>query len=356
MSISRKHDPNPPPRRRPRFGIWALVHGSRGAYGDPEEPYDASWERNRALVLEAEHLGFDTVLLAQHTMNPRSDALDALEPWTSAAALAALTQRIELIAAIKPLLYHPVVLAKMALQIEHISRGRFALNLVNAWNKTEIENAGMTFPEHDSRYAYGREWLEVVEALMSGERVQHEGRHFRVTDYVLRPARTHRARPPIYVGGESEAARALVADAGDHWIINGRPLAELEPLIADVRSRARTGAPLRFALSAFVIARPTAAEAHAHHERLLRLTQEEAHRGARARNVDPDVVMHKALAHIPHVGTNGGTAAGLVGSHAEVADRLRRFADAGIDTFLLQFQPFERDMWDFAENVLPRVR
>ncbi len=42
----------------PRFGIWALVHGSRGAYQDPDEPYDASWERNRALVLAAEELGF----------------------------------------------------------------------------------------------------------------------------------------------------------------------------------------------------------------------------------------------------------------------------------------------------------
>ncbi len=340
----------------PRVGIWALVHGSRAAYGDPSEPYDASWERNRTLVLEAERLGYDLVLLAQHTMNPRDDGLDELEPWTSAAALAALTQRIEIIAAIKPLLYHPVVLAKMALQIEHISRGRFALNLVNAWNKTEIENAGMDFPEHDARYAYGREWLAIVTSLMQGERVRHAGPRFRVQDYVLRPAGTYRARPPIYVGGESEAARALVADAGDYWLINGRPLDELEPLLRDLRSRPRRGPPLRFGLSAFVIARPTSAEAHTHHARLLRLADADANRGARARNVDPDVVMHKALAHIRHVGTNGGTAAGLVGSYEEVAARLRQFAGAGIDTFLLQFQPFEQDMAEFADHVLPRLR
>ena len=344
------------PRRPSRFGIWALVHGSRAAYGDPEEPYDASWERNRALVLEAEALGFDTVLLAQHTMNPRDDNLDELEPWTSAAALAALTDRIELIAAIKPLLYHPVVLAKMALQIEHISRGRFALNLVNAWNKTEIENAGIPFPEHDARYAYGREWLSVVSALMRGERVRHDGLHFQVQDYVLRPAGTHRSRPPIYVGGESEPARVLCAEAGDYWLINGRPLPELEPLLADLRARPRVGAPLRFGLSAFVVARPTAAEAHAHLERLFRLAAGGVNRAARARNVDTEVAMHKALAHIPHVGTNGGTAAGLVGSYAEVAGRLRAFEAAGIDTFLLQFQPFEADMRSFAEHVLPRLR
>jgi hypothetical protein len=53
-----------------RFGIWALVHGSRAALQDPDEPYDASWERNRSLVLKAEALGYDSTLVAQHTINP----------------------------------------------------------------------------------------------------------------------------------------------------------------------------------------------------------------------------------------------------------------------------------------------
>jgi hypothetical protein len=101
-----------------RFGIWALVHGSRAAYQDPDEPYDASWERNRDLVLAAERLGYDSTLIAQHTINPHQEDLDQLEAWSAAAAVAALTSRIEIIAAIKPYLYHPVVLAKLALGIE----------------------------------------------------------------------------------------------------------------------------------------------------------------------------------------------------------------------------------------------
>jgi len=194
-------------RRPPRFGVWAAVHGSRAAHHDPDEPDDASWARNRALVLEAEALGFDSVLIAQRTANPYDDARDQLEAWTAAAALAALTRRIEIIAAIKPGLVHPVVLAKMALQIEHISKGRFALNLVNAWNRAEFERAGLPFPEHDARYAYGREWIAIVDRLIRGERVTVEGEHFRVQDYQLRPAGTYRPRPTIYVGGESEPAR-----------------------------------------------------------------------------------------------------------------------------------------------------
>jgi alkanesulfonate monooxygenase len=198
-----------------RFGIWALVHGPRAAHQDPEEPYDASWERNRDLVLAAEALGYDSTLIAQHTINPHREDLDQLEAWSSAAALAALTSRIEIIAAIKPYLYHPVVLAKMALQIENISRGRFAINLVNAWNRPELDKAGIGFPEHDARYAYGREWITVVSRLMQGERLTYKGEHFDVRDYALRPADLYRPRPLIYVGGESAPARDLVADHGD---------------------------------------------------------------------------------------------------------------------------------------------
>ncbi|MET0287544.1 MAG: LLM class flavin-dependent oxidoreductase [Polyangiales bacterium] len=340
-----------------RFGIWALVHGSRGAHGDPDEPYDASWERNRDLVLEAERLGFDLTLFAQHTANPRDDLLDELEPWTATAALAALTHRIELIAAIKPLLYHPVVLAKLALQIEHISKGRFALNLVNAWNRSELLNAGIAFPAHDQRYAYGREWLSIVEPLLRGERVDHQGPHFQVRDYVLRPAGKYRPRPRIYVGGESEPARSLVAEHGDVWFINGRPLNELEPMLADLRARPRVGEPLRFGLSAFVIARETRAEAQEHYRHLLALAELDAQRPRRRpRDVDPEVVMHQVHAHRKTIGTNGASSADLIGSYDEVIERIRAFARAGVDTFLLMFQPFERDMRGFAEHILPHVR
>ncbi|MET0220072.1 MAG: LLM class flavin-dependent oxidoreductase, partial [Tardiphaga sp.] len=194
-----------------RFGVWSPVHGPRAAHQDPEEPYDASWERNRSVVLQAEALGYDSTLIAQHTINPHQEDLDQLETWTSAAAIAALTSRIEIIAAIKPYLFHPVVLAKMALQIENISRGRFAINLVNAWNKPELEKAGIGFAEHDDRYAYGKEWVSIVAQLTSGERLTHKGAHFDVSNYALRPKDLYRARPAIYVGGESEPARDLVA-------------------------------------------------------------------------------------------------------------------------------------------------
>lgn len=341
-----------------RFGIWALVHGSRAAFQDPDEPFDASWEQNRALILEAERLGFDSTLVAQHTINPHRAETDVLEAWTASAALAALTERIEIITAIKPYLYHPVPLAKMALGIEAISRGRFAINLVNAWNKPELDKAGIGFPEHDERYEYGREWISVVEPLLRGEAVTFKGVNFDVRDYRLSPASRYRVRPRIYVGGESEPARALVADLGDVWFINGQPLADTKRLIDDVAARPRNGKPpLGFGLSAFVIARDTRAEAEAHLNRLFDLaTRDAAVRAVQRANTDPASVMAATMAKTPRVGSNGGTAAELVGDYDTVAERIVAFHRAGIELFMLQYQPFEAEMRRFAHEVMPRVR
>jgi len=270
-----------------------------------------------------------------------------------------LTSRIEIIAAIKPYLYHPVVLAKMAQQIEHISGGRFAINLVNAWNRPELERAGIGFAEHDERYAYGREWISVVDALLRGEAVKHRGDNFRIDDYQLRPADPFRARPRIYVGGESEPARSLVAAHGDVWFINGQPHDDVAALIADVSARARPAGhePLRFGLSAFVIARETQDEAQAHLEHLFALAElDKPLRERQKANTDPNAVMHQTFARSARVGSNGGTAADLVGDYDTVARRIVDFHRAGIELFMLQFQPFEADMARFAHEVVPRVR
>ncbi|CDO09117.1 LLM class flavin-dependent oxidoreductase [Mycolicibacterium cosmeticum] len=340
-----------------RFGVWALVYGTWGAKQHPLEPVDASWARNRDQIVEAERLGFDATLVAQHEVNPSGDHYDQLEAWTASAALAAVTQNIEIITAIKPALYHPVVLAKQALQIEEISGGRFGINVVNAWFRPEIARAGLPFLEHDERYAYGREWLTVVDSLVRGERTTFHGKYFHVEDYQLKPAGRYRPRPAIYVGGESEPARALAADHADVWFVNGQPEEDVRRLVTDVARRPRSGTPARFGLAAFVIARDTAraaADELAYAFELAGRDTAETH--SVLSNADPQAEMFKTFARHPHVGTNGGTAAGLVGSYDTVAERIVRFGSLGIELFMLQFQPFESEMRRFAEHVLPRVR
>ena len=192
---------------------------------------------------------------------------------------------------------------------------------------------------------------------MQGERLTYKGEHFDVRDYLLRPSSLYRPRPLIYVGGEFEPARALVAEHGDVWFINGQPLEDVAGLIADVAARPRQSAPLRFGLSAFVIARETDEEAQRAYARLLELSAKDAPMKAiQKANTDPKVVMMQTMQKTARVGSNGGTAAGLVGSYDEVAARISAFHAAGIELFMLQFQPFEAEMERFAKEIIPRVR
>ena len=347
----------------PRFGIWALVSGATGSLFHPDDPPDASWARNKRLVQAAETMGYDSTLVAQHLFHVRDDDRDQLETWTACAALAAITERIEIIAAIKPLLFHPAVLAKMAMQIEAISEndshgGRFAINFVNAWFKPELERTGLPFPEHDARYAYGGEWLDIVRRLMAGERVTAHTPHFRIDGLQLRPAGKYRPRPLIYAGGESEPARALAAQSADIWFLNGQTLPQIEEKVADVSARPRSGAALRYGMSSFVIARETTQQAEAALADALELARQDApllQRTLAATDQSSVMFRHLGSGETPVVGTNGGTASGLVGNYDEVAARIAAFWRAGIELFMLQFQPTEAEMARFAEHIRPRV-
>jgi len=180
----------------PRFGVWAPVYGAWGARSHPDDPVDASYRRTRDLLVAAEQQGFDSVLLAEHIVNPQSAEAAVLETWTACAALAEATERIEIIAAVKPLLFHPGVLAKLALGIDEISGGRFAINLVSAWFQTEMGNLGIEMPPHDERYELSSEWLDVVRSLWAGGPVDHKGARFR--------ARRARAAPAGDAAGRSD--------------------------------------------------------------------------------------------------------------------------------------------------------
>ncbi|MGB3480885.1 MAG: LLM class flavin-dependent oxidoreductase [Mycobacterium sp.] len=335
---------------RPRFGVWAPVYGNHGARWHPQDPPDASYRRNRALLLRAEQAGFDATLVAQHVLHPSNVEDQVLETWSTLAALAEATSRIELIGAVKPALLNPLVFAKLAGNIADISVGRLSINVVSGWFLPELEALGSTLLDHNDRYSYTRIWLETVTALWSGE-VVHSAAHPTGQGALCRPVPA--VVPPVYLGGESEPARALAAAQADVFFINGRPLADTVAVIDDLRSRPRTGDPLRFGLSAFVVARDTEDAARAEVARLQALVDAEQ-RPEISTGTDPKTEMYKVLSGSSRVGSNGGTLAGLVGSYHQVAERIAAFHEAGIELFMLQFQPLEAELERFAEHVIPR--
>ncbi|MBS1694097.1 MAG: LLM class flavin-dependent oxidoreductase [Actinobacteria bacterium] len=336
----------------PRFGVWAPVYGNHGARHHPDDAPDASYRRNRDLIVRAENVGFDATLVAQHVIHPSDVEDGVLETWSTLAALAEATERIELIGAIKPLLVNPLVFAKLAGNIADISRGRLSINVVTGWFLPELEALGVDVLDHDDRYAYTRSWVDTVTALWAGKQVAVGAGQ----PALVRPVPQY--VPSVYVGGESEPGRQLAAETADVFFINGRPLADTRAVIADLTARrgsAQSGGPLRFGLSAFVIARDTDEEAEAEAAHLQALVDAER-RPEISGGTDPKTQMYQVLAGTSRVGSNGGTLAGLVGSYDTVAERVSAFHDAGIELFMLQFQPLEAELERFADTIIPKFR
>lgn len=332
-----------------RLGFWSPVYGN-WIFSSHPDTLDASFAHTRKLTLLAEELGFATLLLAEHTFNPFEPEADQLDAWSAAAALAAITERIELMPAIRPAFKHPVTVAKQAGSIDHISGGRAAINLVSGWWQREAEAMGIPALEHDVRYERSEEFLTVLKGLWTQRHFSYSGQFYEIDDITLAPLPVRQPHPTIYLGGESEQGQRLAAKLADVYLINGRPPAETRALMDQVQILAEAeGRALDFGISAFVVCRDTLAEAEAEHDRLRQLRFEQPIPGT-----DMKVAMIRTYAYKRgYVGTNGGTAAGLVGTPEMIAQRLRAFADLGITTFLLQFHPMLEEMERFGEQVMP---
>src|SRR5437899_11965138 len=120
---------------------------------------DATWEYVRRLAQRSEQIGFDVTLIAELNLNdikgPDAPSLDA---WSTAAALAAVTERLELMVAVRPTLHPPALLAKQAANIDRISGGPLTLHVVSSWSAEEAKPYGGDFATPAARYTRTAEW------------------------------------------------------------------------------------------------------------------------------------------------------------------------------------------------------
>src|SRR3954452_9749603 len=166
---------------------------------------EASWPYVKRLAQRSEQIGFDVTLIAELNLNDiKGVEANSLDAWSTAAALAGVTERIELMVAVRPTFHLPALLAKQAANIDHISFGRVTLNVVSSWWADEAKKYGVHFEQHDDRYARTAEWLEVVDRMWKQDHFSFEGKYYRVEDTVLQPKPVTAPRPVIYAGGESE--------------------------------------------------------------------------------------------------------------------------------------------------------
>jgi FMNH2-dependent dimethyl sulfone monooxygenase len=340
-----------------RFGYWLPVFGG-WLRNVPDEAMEASWEYVSRLARRSEQIGYDLTLVAELNLNDiKGEQAPSLDAWSTAAALAAVTRYLEIMVAVRPTFHHPALLAKQAANIDHISGGRLSLNVVSSWWAEEARQYGVQFDRHDDRYARTSEWLTVLTGLWREPRFSFEGHYYQVHDTALEPKPVSRPRPTLYAGGESSAAKSLIAQSCDGYLMHGDPPERLSEKAADMQARRRDAGlpPLRLGVAGYVICRPTEAGARQELERITNVRPGSPGYANYSQWL-ANTQLEQQVTLEDYSVSNRGLRAGLVGTPERIAARLLEFRQAGIDLLLLQCSPQAEEMERFAAEVMPLVR
>jgi alkanesulfonate monooxygenase len=289
------------------------------------------------------------------------------DAWLTTAMLSQTTEHLKYLVAFRPGLISPTLAAQMAATFQRHSNGRLLLNVVTGGDDSEQRTHG-DFLGKDDRYRRTDEFLSITRALWAGETVNFEGEFLSVDEAHL--GRLPDPIPPIYFGGSSDIALTIAAKHADVYLTWGETPEQVSEKIADVSSRAHEfGRAPRFGIRLHVISRDTAEEAWAVTRQLLEVvTPQEIERIQEALSRS-DSVGQRRMRELHHgsrdnleiypnlwagvglVRRGAGTA--LVGSHVEVAERIREYHALGISEFILSGHPHLEEAYWFAEGVLP---
>ncbi|HYO62308.1 MAG TPA: LLM class flavin-dependent oxidoreductase [Pyrinomonadaceae bacterium] len=337
-----------------RYGYWLPVFGG-WLRNVEDERMEANWGYVQRLARRSEEIGYDLTLVAELNLNDiKGVEAPSLDAWSTAAALTAVTERLELMVAVRPTFHNPALLAKQAANIDHIGGGgRLSLNVVSSWWAQEASMYGVRFEQHDDRYARTAEWLEVVDRAWKEDHFSYAGNYYRVEDLVLRPKPLTRPRPPLYAGGESEAAKELIAARCDAYVMHGDPPARVREKIEDMSARRERMnlPPMTFGVAAYTIVRDTEDEARRELERITDVRQSAAGYGNYQQWL-AGTQLEQRVSLEDYSVSNRGLRSGLVGTPAQVADRVAEFEAAGVDLLLLQCSPQLEEMERFSEAVI----
>ncbi|GGV58298.1 alkanesulfonate monooxygenase [Streptomyces longisporoflavus] len=292
------------------------------------------------------------------------------DAWLTTAMVAQHTERLKFLVAFRPGFVSPTLAAQMASTFQRQTGGRLLLNVVTGGESHEQRAYG-DFLDKDARYRRTGEFLEIVRALWEGKTVDLRGEHLGVEGAKL--ARTPDPVPEVYFGGSSPIAGETAARHVDVYLTWGEPPAQVAEKITLIRElAARERRTVRFGIRLHVITRDTSEQAWAEADRLLAGFDQETVASVQAGLARSEsegqqrmLALHgggdrRSLEIHPNLWAGiglvrGGAGTALVGSHAEVADRIKEYAALGIDEFIFSGYPHLEEAYWFGEGVLPRL-
>jgi FMNH2-dependent dimethyl sulfone monooxygenase len=308
----------------------------------PDGVCDKQFEFGLQILEEADRVGFDIILFAERHLGPD------LTTWAAAAAIGSRMRQIRSMVAVHPGLWHPALVAKLAVTLDRICKGGMAINIVAGANEAEFKMFGGTaLIGSEDRYARATEFIDVVRGLWTNKTFSYEGKFYQLRDAELRLKPRHSRPPEIYTAAGSERGRDMVAQTGDWWFLDFarsvqskvEMLRSLESSIADMRLRMeRTGRHVRFAFNPFISL--GASEEHAFEAAAHRITSFDS---------DADSVKVKQRM-LP------ATFGGCIGTPLEVRRQIKRYEDMGVELLLFKMAASVDNVRRIGEDVISHLR
>lgn len=344
--------------------LWYIVNR------DGRYPWDPKWTRPvdfdylRALATTVDSRGYSGALFATQPSG-------GLDPFITAASLAAHTRRMRFLLAIHPSLFTPSQLVKLTTTLDHNTGGRLILNIVNG--HTSLAPAGVHL-SHDERYRRCDEFLEIYRRMMVGETVDFDGEFLKVSGAKAEFPALQDPYPQLWFGGSSDIAIDVAAKHVDKYLTWGEPPPQTAETIREVSARAaRHGRKLGFGIRLNLILRDTDDEAWAAAQHMLDSASDETVAKVQQSNRAQDAVgqarqsaLHggakpkhaRDLEIYPNVWSGygllrNGPGIAIVGGPESVAARLIEYKSLGVDSFILSGNPFLEEAHRFADQVLP---
>jgi alkanesulfonate monooxygenase SsuD/methylene tetrahydromethanopterin reductase-like flavin-dependent oxidoreductase (luciferase family) len=323
-----------------------------------------TWDFNQRIAQQVDEWGWDFLLplgrwrgLGGET-NPNGAQFEVM---TWAAGLAALTKQITVCSTVQVPIMHPILAAKQAATIDHISSGRYAINLVAGWNGKEFAMFGIEQLPHDERYDAAAEWLTVMQRLWEvGADPNFEGKYYSIEDGYLEPKPLQQPGIPIISAGQSKKGMEFALTRADYIFTSGHNLEEMQKQVdkIDAAKAALGGSSTRLVGHSPVVVADTEAEAKRYWEWAVdelgdfRAAESVARGmiagGNQSVEINPDVLKEFSRALI-----SGWAGMPLVGTAEQVADQIVKLHAMGMSGAGLTWFDYETGIPQFQAEVVP---
>ena len=322
------------------------------------DPNDWTFESNKRIALAAEAAGYDFLFPVSRWKGFGGEINfhgQSLETMTWAAGLLAVTTTIDIFSTVHVPIFNPVVAAKMGATLDHMSNGRWGINIISGWSTPEFEMMGIDLLDYDRRYERTEDFIKILKGLWTEEpgTFQFESDHYTIRDGYVQPQPQQKPHPPIVNAGSSDVARGMVARQCDWAFIAPMDLDQAKAMAGDFKVRAAAAnRSVRCVAMVLPIWADDPAEAEAERQKILDQIDWECLKNM-TKHVSNQVSFGEHTLKMMAYGTGSMP---LIGTPRDVAEGLAGLYQCGIDGVLMSYLDYYEDTLRFEREVLPILR